>query len=163
MSITSTRPSASTQNVIPKPTVDIDKSVIIADKAVLSGSCAIRIGRDSVVQPYAKILAIGQDVAIGARCIIAEAAILEAPEGSQNGLNLADGVSVESGATITAASIGESTEIGIQSRIDTGAVIGKVRQTFSVRVDDLWLTEYSSARLLPNNTLKPVSRFQITL
>lgn len=127
MSSATHRPSTHPALPAVKPTCNIDPSAVIADKAVLSGSHNVHIGSESIIQPYARLKAHGGDITIGSSCTIAEAVTLEVPEGSDHDIVLADNVCIESGVSITAASIGEGTEIGIQARIDSGAIIGKAR------------------------------------
>ncbi|TLD11575.1 hypothetical protein E2P81_ATG10186 [Venturia nashicola] len=135
----STTTSSSTTLPAARPPCDIHPTAIIADKAQITGTHPVTIAEHAVLHPYARIRAEGGRVTIGPHCIIAEGAIVGLPEGQSGDVELERYVSVESGAEVEAKLIGEATEVGVQSKIGKGAVLGRfcrVTPTESVGVGE---------------------------
>lgn len=108
-----------------RPPCKIDPTAVIADKAQITGSFPVEIGEHAVLHPYARVRAEGGRVTIGAYCVIAESAIVGFPEGRAGDVVLDRYVGVESGAEVLGKHVGEGTEVGVQSRIGEGAVVGR--------------------------------------
>lgn len=120
--------SAAVLATVARPPCDLHPTVIIADKAVLSGTFCIKVGEGSVIHPYAKLAAEHGQIVIGKNCTIAEGVSIISSEQNNNGqVLIEDGVRIEAGTQVAAASIGEGSEIGPQAAIDARVIIGKVR------------------------------------
>lgn len=129
----SQRPAPSTKPTVPstvaKPPCQIHPTAILSDKAVLSGINPISIEENTVIHPYAKINSTNAPVSIGRNCIIAERTIVgvQGEDGSQNMVQLADHVTIETGARVEASIVGRGSVIDVNAIVGAGSTIGQVR------------------------------------
>lgn len=164
---------ASSAAAAAKPRCTIHPSAIIADRATLAGPHAVTIGANAVLHPYARVSAEGGRVELGALCTVAEAAVVGLAEGGGEGgdVVLGEGVCVETGAEVQAASVGDGTEVGIRARIGRGAVVGKVssgaRRRCAGRGNARGATEAARAdvgeqfcRIAPRAVVRPGERLE---
>jgi dynactin-6 len=119
----------SSTNAIPtvKPQCKIHPSATIADKAQLTGSHTIEIGENVIIHPHAKLKAEQGSIFIGKGCIVSEKAIIGFGEaGSEEAdLVIGEGVSIESGAVVEARKVGDHCTLGINCKVEKGAVLGR--------------------------------------
>ncbi|KAK1462004.1 transferase hexapeptide domain-containing protein [Colletotrichum cuscutae] len=120
-------PAVSNQG--PRPPVSFSSSLTVADSAILVGTHSITIQSESVLHPRSKLETTNGSILIGRRCIIHERAHIGkvGNDDASGGISLGDYVTVEVGATIESGGtdIGTDTVVGVRSRIEHGAVIGK--------------------------------------
>ncbi|KAI9664616.1 MAG: hypothetical protein M1821_006062 [Bathelium mastoideum] len=118
-----------------KPPTTIHPSAIVADKAVLTGSHHIKIGANTVIHPFARIISSTGPVTIGENVIVNERAVVGIIENgdeaftrdsSSRSVLIGDGVTIESSAVVEATAIGEGSIIDIEARVGIGANVGQV-------------------------------------
>ena len=128
---TAKRQVSTTSVLSVKPQCKIHTTAVVADKAQLTGANTISIGENSFIHPHAKVKAEHGNVTIGKGCIISEratvgpAAPAEGNTTEEVDVILGDGVSIESGAVISARQVGDHSTIEINAKVGAGAVVGK--------------------------------------
>lgn len=114
-----------------KPPCQIHSLAIISDKAQIIGTEPVKIGENTVLHPYAKIVTQGGSVVIGKNCVIGSNAVVGVTkESGQGDVILGDGVNIESNAVVEAKTVGDGTAVEVSARLGRGAVIGRVCNGF---------------------------------
>ncbi|KAI9678803.1 MAG: hypothetical protein M1817_005862 [Caeruleum heppii] len=119
-----------------KPPTSLSPNIVIHDIASLVGTHRVTIGQHSVLHPRAKIISTHAPVTIGESCEIGEKSSVgvetdggedtdEGVLGEGQGTLLEDYVTVEPGAVVEAARVGEGTVIEVNARVGRGAIVGK--------------------------------------
>lgn len=121
---------------IRKAPATFDPDVTVANHAVLTGIHPISVGAQTVVHPHARIISTYSAVDIGQGCVISEKAVVGlsdlSQDSDQEGLKLPEtirignNVSIETGAVVEAAEVGENTLIDVDAKVGAGATVGKV-------------------------------------
>ncbi|KAL6717488.1 hypothetical protein ACLMJK_005403 [Lecanora helva] len=114
--------------------LESNKTALVSSSASLTGSFPIKLGAAVIIQPRSLLSSAIGPIAIGESCIISERASIinftqssPQPETNQSSLpktSLAEGVLIECGAEVEAASIGAFTVIEAGATVGKGAVIG---------------------------------------
>ncbi len=135
---TTTAPSTATTTTPPTPsTFTIDKTALVCDKAILTGT--ITIAANSIVHPRARLSAeAGASIAVGANVVVEDGAVVAAAAGTQ--LVLGNWVLVEPLSDVR-GSVGHAVWLRAGSVVAEGARVGRgvevgVRAVVSGVVED---------------------------
>lgn len=133
-----TRPSPITRTSTSKalsPPLESYSTTLVSASASLNGSYPIRLGPHAIIQPRSQLLSAVGPIDIGEGCIISERASIGSSKSASPQLEidartaprvtLAQGVLIECGATVEAASIGAFTVVEAGAKIGRGAVLGR--------------------------------------
>ncbi|KAF2153892.1 hypothetical protein K461DRAFT_292593 [Myriangium duriaei CBS 260.36] len=110
-----------------KPPCQIDPKAIISEKAILVGVNTVTIGANAVIHPYAKLDSTHGPITVGQFSIVAERATvgLASPHSSPWHIHVGDYVSIETGAVVESAVVGQATTVGSFATLEPGSQTGK--------------------------------------
>ena len=133
-----TRPAPVNRQSASKPSgppLKAHTSALISSSASLTGHHPITLGSHAILQLRSHLLSAGGPIDIGEGCIISERASIglsttslpdvKADNEASAGVRLAQGVLIDPGATVEAASLGAFTIVEAGAKIGRGVVIGR--------------------------------------